>query len=59
VYGPNTSLSYESPLHMVRGQGSSLYDDQGRRYLDCVNNVAHVGHSNAAVSGVWDGGLWD
>ena len=34
---------------MVRGEGQYLYDDEGRQYLDCVNNVSHVGHSHPAV----------
>ncbi len=21
-----------------------MYDEQGNEYLDCINNVAHVGH---------------
>ncbi|GLI69486.1 hypothetical protein VaNZ11_014119 [Volvox africanus] len=49
-YGPNTSLSYEQPLMIVRGHGTYLYDDQGVQYLDCVNNVSHVGHGNAEVA---------
>ncbi|GIL74813.1 hypothetical protein Vretimale_2410 [Volvox reticuliferus] len=49
-YGPNTSLSYEQPLMIVRGSGTYLYNDQGVQYLDCVNNVSHVGHGNAEVA---------
>jgi hypothetical protein len=48
-YGPNAALNYERPLHMVRGEGCYLWDDQGRRYLDCANNVAHLGHCHPAV----------
>ena len=43
------SLSYDNPLHIVRGQGQFLYDPQGTAYLDCVNNVCHVGHSHPRV----------
>ncbi|MBT3313527.1 MAG: aminotransferase class III-fold pyridoxal phosphate-dependent enzyme [Anaerolineae bacterium] len=43
------SLSYENPLHIVRGQGQFLYDADGKSYLDCVNNVCHVGHSHPRV----------
>ncbi len=43
------SLSYENPLHIVRGQGQFLYDAQGVAHLDCVNNVCHVGHSHPRV----------
>ncbi len=47
---PNLSLSYRRPLHIVRGYGQFLYDTDGLDYLDCVNNVAHVGHSHPAVA---------
>ncbi len=47
--GPNLSLSYNTPLKIVRGSGCYLFDDVGRGYLDCVNNVAHVGHSHPRV----------
>ena len=47
--GPNTTLNYSKPLHIVRGEGCHLYDADGVEYLDCVNNVAHVGHCNPKV----------
>jgi 4-aminobutyrate aminotransferase-like enzyme/Ser/Thr protein kinase RdoA (MazF antagonist) len=47
--GPSLSISYREPLHMIRGRGSWLYDSTGRAYLDCVNNVAHVGHCHPRV----------
>jgi 4-aminobutyrate aminotransferase-like enzyme len=47
--GPSLSLSYRTPLHIVRGEGAYLYDADGRAYLDCVNNVAHVGHGHPRV----------
>jgi 4-aminobutyrate aminotransferase-like enzyme/Ser/Thr protein kinase RdoA (MazF antagonist) len=47
--GPSLSLSYREPLHIVRGRGSYLYDTDGQPFLDCVNNVAHVGHSHPRV----------
>ena len=47
--GPSLSVSYESPLHIVSGSRQNLFDAGGRRYLDCVNNVAHVGHSHPRV----------
>ncbi len=49
LLGPSLSLSYRAPLHIVRGQGAYLYDAEGRQYLDCVNNVAHVGHAHPRV----------
>ncbi|MAN48832.1 MAG: 4-aminobutyrate aminotransferase [Gemmatimonadetes bacterium] len=51
VLSPNLSLSYETPIHIVRGKGSYLFDVLGRSYLDCVNNVAHVGHEHPHVVG--------
>ncbi|BDA49941.1 Ethanolamine-phosphate phospho-lyase [Coccomyxa sp. Obi] len=48
--GPNTTLVYKRPLHMVRGEGCRLYDADGNEYLDCVNNVAHVGHCHPKVT---------
>lgn len=47
--GPSLSLSYAQPLKIVRGQGQYLYDQQGNQYLDCVNNVCHVGHCHPRV----------
>ncbi|HLP96521.1 MAG TPA: aminotransferase class III-fold pyridoxal phosphate-dependent enzyme [Saprospiraceae bacterium] len=47
--GKNLSLSYQRPLHMLRGWRQYLFDHQGRRYLDTVNNVAHVGHEHPRV----------
>jgi 4-aminobutyrate aminotransferase-like enzyme len=49
VLGPSLSLSYAEPLHIVRGARQYLFDQRGRKYLDCVNNVAHVGHSEPRV----------
>ena len=49
LLGPNLSVSYDQPLRIVRGIGSYLYDDEGRGYLDSVNNVAHVGHAHPHV----------
>lgn len=47
--GPAYRLFYRSPLHIVRGEGVWLYDDQGRRYLDAYNNVASLGHGRPEV----------
>ncbi|NUO01469.1 MAG: aminotransferase class III-fold pyridoxal phosphate-dependent enzyme, partial [Saprospiraceae bacterium] len=47
--GSNLSLSYQRPLHIVRGHLQYLYDHEGRRYLDAVNNVPHVGHQHERI----------
>jgi 4-aminobutyrate aminotransferase-like enzyme/Ser/Thr protein kinase RdoA (MazF antagonist) len=49
LLGPSLSVSYRTPLRIVRGIGAYLYDDEGRGYLDSVNNVAHVGHAHPHV----------
>ena len=47
--GPSLSLSYKDPLHIVRGWKQNLITDDGQFYLDCVNNVTHVGHCHPQV----------
>ena len=47
--GPNVPTFYDRPLHLVKGQGVWLWDDTGKRYLDCYNNVPHVGHCHPHV----------
>ena len=49
LLGPNMSTFYEDPVHMVRGQGVHVWDADGRQYLDCYNNVPHVGHCHPRV----------
>jgi 4-aminobutyrate aminotransferase-like enzyme len=47
--GKSLSLQYKIPIKMVRGAGQYLLDQFGRKYLDTVNNVAHVGHEHPDV----------
>ena len=49
LLGPNVSTFYDDPLHLVKGKGVWLWDADGRKYLDCYNNVPHVGHCNERV----------
>ena len=49
LMGPNVPTFYRSPVHIVRGRGVWLWDAAGKRYLDCYNNVAHVGHCHPKV----------
>lgn len=49
LLGPGNPLFYDEPLHLVRGEGVWLYDADGRRYLDCYNNVPCVGHCHPHV----------
>ncbi|HEU5423387.1 MAG TPA: aminotransferase class III-fold pyridoxal phosphate-dependent enzyme, partial [Nitrolancea sp.] len=47
--GGNLSVAYRRPLKIVRGYRQYLYDEDGRAYLDAVNNVPHVGHNHPRV----------
>jgi 4-aminobutyrate aminotransferase-like enzyme len=50
VLGPANRLFYDRPVHLVRGQGSHLFDAEGVRYLDAYNNVVSVGHCHPHVT---------
>ena len=50
--GPSLSMSYDEPLHIVKGFGQYLYDSEGKCYLDAVNNIQHVGHSHPKIAKV-------
>lgn len=43
------TLSYKEPLKITGGVMQYLFDDVGKTYLDCVNNVCHVGHCHPEV----------
>jgi 4-aminobutyrate aminotransferase-like enzyme/Ser/Thr protein kinase RdoA (MazF antagonist) len=45
-----TDLTYERPVHAVRGEGVWLYEANGRRLLDAYNNVPVVGHCHPRVT---------
>lgn len=47
--GRNLSISYDQPLKIIRGALQYLYDDKGGTYIDCVNNVSHIGHCHPVV----------
>lgn len=49
LMGPNVPTFYNDPVQFVRGDGVWLWDVDGRKYLDCYNNVPHVGHCNPRV----------
>jgi len=49
LLGPNVSTFYDDPVHIVRGEGVWVWDADGRKYLDCYNNVPHVGHCHPTV----------
>ncbi|MEQ7798632.1 aminotransferase class III-fold pyridoxal phosphate-dependent enzyme [Pedobacter sp. ASV1-7] len=49
LIGANLSISYQKNLKIIKGALQYLYDDKGNTYIDCVNNVSHVGHCHPVV----------
>uniref|UniRef100_H3B5G3 Ethanolamine-phosphate phospho-lyase n=1 Tax=Latimeria chalumnae TaxID=7897 RepID=H3B5G3_LATCH len=48
--GPSCKVFFaKDPIKIVRAKGQYMYDENNERYLDCINNVAHVGHSHPDV----------
>ncbi|KAK2703832.1 ethanolamine-phosphate phospho-lyase-like [Artemia franciscana] len=48
--GPSCKLFFKSdPIKIVRASGQYMFSETGERYLDCINNVAHVGHCHPKV----------
>jgi 4-aminobutyrate aminotransferase-like enzyme len=43
------SISYDEPIVMERAAFQYMFDRKGRTFLDCVNNIMHVGHCHPAV----------
>ena len=50
VLAPSLNLSYDDPLHLIKGLGQFLYDSKGNKYLDAVNNIQHVGHGHPKIA---------
>jgi 4-aminobutyrate aminotransferase-like enzyme/Ser/Thr protein kinase RdoA (MazF antagonist) len=51
VLGPAlTALTYDRPVHVVRGEGVWLFEADGTRLLDAYNNVPVVGHCHPRVT---------
>ncbi|XP_063756629.1 ethanolamine-phosphate phospho-lyase isoform X4 [Eleginops maclovinus] len=48
--GPSCKIFFShDPIKIIRAKGQYMYDEKGRQYLDCINNVAHVGHCHPDV----------
>ncbi|KAH0500783.1 Ethanolamine-phosphate phospho-lyase [Microtus ochrogaster] len=48
--GPSCKVFFAAdPIKIMRAQGQYMFDEKGQRYLDCINNVAHVGHCHPEV----------
>lgn len=50
LIGKSLSIAYsDEPLKIIGGEGCYLIDEKGKRWLDMVNNVCHVGHCHPRV----------
>jgi 4-aminobutyrate aminotransferase-like enzyme len=49
---PCAATYYQEPLVLERGEGMYVFDEEGRRYLDCFGGVltVSVGHANETVN---------
>ena len=43
------SLSYERPIVMDKAAFQYMYGDYDKTFVDCVNNIMHVGHAHPEV----------
>jgi 4-aminobutyrate aminotransferase-like enzyme len=48
---PAVAMYYQEPIALVRGEGSYVWDDKGKKYLDAFGGVltVSVGHANPKV----------
>jgi len=49
VLAPSYYHMFQDPIQIVRGEGVWLWDEAGRKFLDCYNNVPSVGHSHPQI----------
>jgi 4-aminobutyrate aminotransferase-like enzyme/Ser/Thr protein kinase RdoA (MazF antagonist) len=49
VVAPAQEFYYDDPPRIERGRRHHMFDTNGRRYVDMVNNVTILGHSHPAV----------
>ncbi|XP_029020447.1 5-phosphohydroxy-L-lysine phospho-lyase isoform X2 [Betta splendens] len=51
LIGQSCRLFYsDDPVKIVRARGQYLFDENGKRYLDCISNVHHVGHCHPSIT---------
>ncbi len=48
---PAVSMYYQEPITLTKGEGAYVWDDTGKKYLDCFGGVltVSVGHANPKV----------
>lgn len=49
VLSPTYFYHYDVPVHVHHARGAVIWDQSGKRYLDCYNNVPSVGHAHPHV----------
>src|SRR5882724_8190390 len=49
---PAVAMYYQEPIALVKGEGSYVWDDQGKKYLDAFGGVltVSIGHQNPKVT---------
>ena len=45
----NSMRLFADPLKVVRARGQYMYNECNEEFLDCINNVCHVGHCHPHV----------
>ena len=52
--GSKAATLYDRPIHLVKADGVWMWEANGKKYLDCYNNVPHVGHCHPKVTeAIW------
>uniref|UniRef100_A0A1I8AMK9 Aminotran_5 domain-containing protein n=1 Tax=Steinernema glaseri TaxID=37863 RepID=A0A1I8AMK9_9BILA len=50
MIGSTCEIFYkDDPFVVTRGEMQYLFDDRNRKFIDCISNVQHVGHSHPTV----------
>jgi 4-aminobutyrate aminotransferase-like enzyme len=49
---PAVANYYQEPIALVKGEGAHVWDDEGKKYLDCFGGVltVSVGHANPKIN---------
>ncbi|TMS37739.1 hypothetical protein L596_004613 [Steinernema carpocapsae] len=52
MIGSTCEIFYkDDPFVVTKGEMQYLFDDRNRKFIDCISNVQHVGHSHPTVVG--------
>jgi ethanolamine-phosphate phospho-lyase len=50
IAGKSLGLSYQEPIQMTSALFQYMFDEKGNTYLDCYNNIPHIGHCHPTIS---------